>query len=198
MTLMLVSVPCDVDSAIAALTKLGYTVTSGSVPPIVTPPGGGLPLTGPGVIYADGKLLWPGDWSGGAMLINYANTKLVPGKTVASMTPQSPWAYWLPYVLHLMTTPFTNVILKIKPAFAGQKFSIAAYTSTGSQTDIVVGGVNPIPASMASAPDADGVITYTVPLTVIKANNIDLYKILVQDQSGQSGDTWGVEYAALV
>jgi hypothetical protein len=200
MSLMLVSVPCDVASAVAALQALGFTVTPpviASVPPAVAipPP---LPVVGPGVIYADGKLQWPGDWSGNNMGVDYANTTLVPGKTVAAMTPRNPWAYWLPYILHMPTAAFTKLIVKIKPAVVGQKFSAAAYTSTGVATDIVTGGVNPIPASMASAPDADGVVTYTIPLASLGAVNIDLYKIMVQDQSGQSNDTWGVVYAAFV
>lgn len=199
MSLMLVSVPCDVDSAVAALVKLGFTVTPpviASSPPVVVPPP--VPVVGTGVIYADGKMLWPGDWSGNNMAVDYANKTLVPGKTVAAMTPKNPWAYWLPYILHMPTAGFTNLIVKIKPAMAGQKFSVAAYTSTGVATDIVTGGVNPLPASMASALDADGVVTYTVPLTALKAVNIDLYKIMVQDQSGLTNDTWGVTYAAFV
>jgi hypothetical protein len=201
MTLMLVSVPCDVDSAVAALKVLGYTITPpviSTAPPIIVPPPSGLPLTGPGVIYADGKFLWPGDWSGTGTAVNYANTTLVPGRTVASMTSRAPWAYWLPYILHMPTAAFQNLVLKLKPATAGQKFSTAIYTSTGTKTDIVVGGLNPIPASMLSAPDADGVITATIPLSAVNAVNIDLYKIMVQDQSGLAGDTWGVEYAAFV
>lgn len=204
MTLMLVSSPCDVASAIAALQALGYTVTSGSTittgtptPPIV-PPNPALPVTGPGVIYADGKMLWPGDWSGTGMTINYADMTQVLGKTVASMKPNTPWAYWLPYILHMATAPFKNLVIKIKPAMSGQKFSVAIYTSTGSTTDIVVGGINPIPASMESAPDADGVVTFTIPLTALNAANIDCYKIMVQDQSGLTGDIWSVEYAAFV
>lgn len=201
MTLMLVSVPCDVNSAIVALQNLGYTVTTGTIsgtPPVIPPTNPALPVTGPGVIYADGKMLWPGDWSGTGMVIDYANTTLVPGKTVASMTPKTPWAYWLPYILHMPTAAFKNLVLKLKPAIAGQKFSVAIYTSTGSTTDIVVGGLNPIPASMESAPDADGVVTFTIPLTALNATSIDTYKIMVQDQSGLTGDIWGVEYAAFV
>jgi len=114
------------------------------------------------------------------------------------MTSKAPWAYWLPYILHMPTAAFKNLIIKLKPAVAGQKFSVAIYTSTSSTTDIVVGGLNPIPASMTSAPDADGVVTMTIPLTAINAANIDIYKIMVQDQSGLTGDIWGVEYAAFV
>lgn len=200
MTLMLVSVPCDVQSAITALKNLGYTVTSTTpvpVPPIV-PPTPALPLTGPGVIYADGKFLWPGDWSGALMGIDYANTTLIPGKTVAAMTPKSEWAYWLPYILHMQTSAFKDLIFKVKPAVAGQKFSVAAYTSMGTTTDVVVGGLNPIPVGMISTPDADGVVTITIPLSAINAGAIDLYKIMLQDQSGLVSDVWGVEYAAFV
>lgn len=197
MTLMLVSVPCDVDSAVAALTNLGFTVTPPviSTAPPVTP---GLPLTGSGVIYADGKFLWPGHLSGPNIAIDYANTTLVPGKTVAAMTPKQKWAFWLPYILHMASSPFKSLVFKIKPAVAGQKFSTAVYTSTSTTTDIVVGGLNPIPANMISAPDPDGVVTATLPLSALNSVNIDVYKILLQDQSGLVGDVWGVEYAAFV
>lgn len=201
MTLMLVSVPCDVDSAIASLKVLGYTVTPpiiSTAPPVIVPPPSGLPLTGTGVIYADGKFLWLGDWSGAGMAVNYANSTLVSGKIVAGMTSKVPWAYWLPYILHMPSAAFKNLVLKIKPAIAGHKFSTAIYTSTSTTTDIIVGGLNPIPASMLSAPDADGVVTATIPLTAMNAVNIDVYKIIIQDQSGLMGDTWGVEYAAFV
>jgi hypothetical protein len=198
MTLMLVSVPCDVSSAVAALVKLGYSVTAPVVTTASAPTPPPLPVVGSGVIYADGKMLWPGDWSGNNKGIDYANTTLVPGKTVAAMSPRNPWAYWLPYILHMPTAGFSNLIVKIKPAAVGQKFSAAAYTSTGTTTDIVAGGINPIPASMASTPDADGVVTYTIPLAALGAVNIDLYKIMIQDQSGLTNDVWGVVYAAFV
>jgi len=53
-------------------------------------------------------------------------------------------------------------------------------------------------AQYAAAADADSVITYTIPLTALKAVGIDLYKIIVQDKSGKTGDKWAVKYAAFV
>lgn len=181
--------------AAGGVLSLGVTVTPAVAVPV--PPPAPVPVVGPGVIYADGAFQWKGDWSGIGTTINYTNTTLVPGQTVASFTSNSPWAYWLPYILHMDTTPFANLILKIKPAFTGQLFSVAGYTSTSAVTDIVTGVVSNL-AVYGSAPDADGVIKYTIPLSAFKAAGIDLYKILLQDQSGKTGDTWGVTYAAFV
>lgn len=164
---------------------------------VVVPPPPPVPVVGDGVIYADGVFHWKGDWNGAALVTDYANKTLIPGKTVAQMTSKAAWAYWLPYILHMDTTPYANLILKIKPAFLGQGFGVAAYTSTSSTTDIVTGGVDSI-APYAGSPDADGVITHTIPLSALKAVGIDLYKIIVQDKSGKTGDVWGVAYAAFV
>lgn len=192
----------DVDSSVLAnaLIQAGWTVTPPSVvvtPPPPPPP----PVTVPNsIIYADGKLDWPGDWSGGGVNINYASTTLVPGLTVASILNVNAYGYWLPYILHFATSQVKSLVLKLKPAVAGVgKFSLATYTSTGSTTDIVVGGLNSIQMqAYASAPDSNDVVTYTVPLSALASANIDLYKILVQDQSGTKGTTWGVVDARFV
>jgi len=169
-------------------------------PVVIPPPPAPLPVVGAGVIYADGVFHWLGDWSGSGTLMDYANKTLVPGKTVAAVTSLDPWAYWLPYCLHLATAPFTNLVLKIKPASPGQKFTAGAYTSTSTTADIMTGTTDTVQFAsyQTGAADPDGVVTYTIPLAALKAANIDLYKIIVQDQSGQKGDVWGIEYAALV
>ncbi len=188
---------------LAALNTAGGSATILS--PIVTAPPPPPPPPPPptrGLIYANGKLMWPGDWSGSSLQINYSDATKIPGMVVASMKSIAQWAYWLPYVLHLQTSQFTNLVLKIKPSIAGQKFSAAAYTSVmnpdGSwKTDVITGGVASL-LPYASNPDANGIITYTIPLSALKAVNIDLYKIIVQDQSGLVGDVWDVAYAAFV
>ncbi len=181
---------------LTTLGQPGGTVTIvGPIPAIVTAPN-------PGLIYANGKLMWPGDWDGSSLQVNYADPAAIPGKIVASMKSIAPWAYWLPYVLHLQTSQYSNVVLKIKPAKPGQKFSLGAYTSVLNpdgtwKTDVITGGVASL-LPFASNPDGDGVVTYTVPLSALNAVNIDLYKIILQDQSGLVGDVWDVEYAAFV
>ena len=195
------------------LADVGLLATGGAIsiqgpqPVVVTPPPptgpAPFPVTGPGVIYADGKLLWPGDWDGSSLKANYADTTKIPGMTVASMTSIAPWAYWLPYVLHLQTSKFNNLVLMIKPAVAKQKFSVGAYTSVLNpdgtwKTDVITGGVPDLSPYAAGAADPSGVITYVIPLAALKAVGIDLYKIIVQDQSGLTGDVWLVTYAAFV
>lgn len=187
---------------LAALNTAGGSATILS--PIVTapPPPPPPPTTTLGTIYANGKLMWPGDWDGSSLQVNYSDATAIPGMVVASMKSIAPWAYWLPFVLHLQTSQYSNLVLKIKPAVAAQKFSLAAYTSVmnpdGSwKTDVVTGGVSSL-LPYASNPDAYGIITYTIPLSALKAVNIDLYKIIVQDQSGLVGDVWDVAYAAFV
>jgi len=83
-----------------------------ATPPVVVPPP--VPVIGPGVIYADGIFHWKGDWSGAGLTTNYADTTFIPGKTVASFVSNTAWAYWLPYILHMDTTPYANLILAIK------------------------------------------------------------------------------------
>lgn len=186
----------SVDSAVLAalLVQAGYTIDPPAVsPPIVTPP----PVSLHGVIY-DGKLEWPGDWSGAGVKIDYGNTTMVPGRTVAAITNIGAWGYWLPYILHLTTSAFTNLVLQLKPAVPGAHFGLVTYTSTGSTTDVTVGILDPLDAYQTAPADANGVVTYTVPLAALKSANIDLYKILIQDKSGTKGTTWGVVDARLV
>lgn len=171
--------------------------------PPVTPPISTLPLIGPGVIYAEGKLMWPGDWDGSSLKVNYADTVQIPGITVASMTSIAKWAYWLPYVLHLKTSQFANLVLKIRLAVAKQKISVGAYTSVMNpdgtwKTDVITGGVDDLTPYAIGAPDTLGVTTFVIPTSALAAANIDLYKIIVQDQSGLVGDVWDVVYAAFV
>lgn len=190
---------------VASLAVGGAITLQGPQLPTPAPPSippAAYPLSGPGVIYANGKLLWPGDWDGSSLKVNYADTTKIPGETVASMTSIAPWAYWLPFVLHLQTAQFKNLILKIRPAVAKQKFSVGAYTSVLNpdgtwKTDVITGGVSDISA-YDGITDSNGVVTYTIPTSVLNATNIDLYKIIVQDQSGLTGDVWSVAYAAFV
>lgn len=185
---------------LAALNTANGSVTILS--PIMTAPTPPPPPSGPGIIYANGKMMWPGDWDGSSLKVNYADATKIPGKVVASMTSLAPWAYWLPYILHLQTAQYQSLVLKMLPSQPKQAFSVAAYTSVmnpdGSwKTDVVTGGVASL-TPYASNPDADGVITYTIPLSALKAVNIDLYKIIVQDQSGLVGDVWDVVDARFV
>jgi hypothetical protein len=185
------NVPVDVTELAALLVQAGYEVTPPAV--VVVP----VPVTPQNTVIYNGKLDWLGDWSGGGVKIDYADTVLVPGKTVASILNVGAYGYWLPYILHMATLPFKSLVLKLKPAVPGAHFGLATYTSTGSTTDIVVGGLDTI-APYGGTPDADGIITYTVPLTALKSSNIDLYKILVQDKSGTKGTKWAVELAEFV
>jgi hypothetical protein len=195
-----INVAVDSSELATLLIQAGWTVTPPSVVVTTPPPPPPPPVTVANSVIYDGKLEWPGDWSGGGVNINYANTTLVPGLTVASILNVNAYGYWLPYILHFATDQVKNLVLKLKPAVAGVgKFSLCTYTSTGSTTDIIVGGLNNIQLqAYASAPDSNDVVTYTVPLTALASANIDLYKILVQDQSGTKGTTWAVVDARFV
>lgn len=172
--------------------QAGYTVTPPAV--VVTPP----PTTVPNSIIYDGQLRWPGDWSGNGVNIDYANTTLLPGKTVASILNVNAYGYWLPYILHLQTSQFTKLVLTLRPAVPGAHFGLVTYTSTGSATDVTVGSLDTLDAYQTEFVMASDVVTYTVPLTAVKSQNIDLYKILVQDKSGTKGTTWAVQDARFV
>jgi hypothetical protein len=187
------NVPVDSSTLAALLVQAGYTVE----PPAVVTPTPPPALPSHAVIY-DGKLEWLGDWSGGGVAIDYANTTLVPGHTVAAITNVSPWGYWLPYALHFDTSAFTYLALQLKPVAPGAHFGLVAYTSTGSTTDITVGSLDTIDAYATGIDNATGVVSYKVPLVALKSAKIDLYKILLQDKSGTKGTTWGVVDARFV
>lgn len=172
--------------------QAGYTVSPPSVP---VPP----PVTAPAhaVIY-DSKLEWPGDWSGGGVNINYADATLIPGKTVASIRNVNAYGYWLPYILHLQTSQFTHLSLQLRPAVPGAHFGMVMYTSTGSTTDVTVGSLDTLDAYQTAFDTGNDIVTYTIPLTVLKSQAIDLYKVLVQDKSGTKGTTWAVVDARFV
>lgn len=170
-------------------------------PPVVVPPppivAGNLPTTGPGVVYANGKMLWPGDWSGTQVSLNYSDTAGTPGSVDLAVKVNSAWGYWLPYILSLQTAGFKSLVLQLKPTVAGQKWSVQTYTSTSTTTDIVVGGVSDISKYGPAVPVVGQFNTYTIPLSAMASSNINLYKFLLQDQSGLGSNLWYVSYAAL-
>lgn len=189
---MNINVPVDANALAALLVQAGYTVEAPA--PVITQP---FPSSVPHSVIYDGKLEWLGDWSGGGVKIDYANTALVPGHTVAAITNVSPWGYWLPYILHFDTSQVGDLVLKLKPAVPGAHFGLVTYTSTGSTTDVTVGSLDSLDA-YATLIEPNGVITYSIPLSVLKSAKIDLYKILVQDKSGTKGTIWGVVDARFV
>jgi len=196
MATITLNIPVDSSLLASLLVQAGYTVDPPSV--VVTPPPPPPPAVVPESIIYDGKLEWPGDWSGNGVNINYANTALIPGLTVASILNVNAYGYWLPYILHFQTSQVKSLNLKLRPAVPGAHFGMVTYTSTGSTTDVTVGSLDTLDAYQVGSPDANDVVTYSIPLTVLKSQAIDLYKILVQDKSGTKGTTWAVVDARFV
>jgi hypothetical protein len=167
-------------------------------PPIVvvtTPPGA------TSWVYHAGSFMWPGDWSGTSTVMNYADTAGLPGSRDISFKALSPWAYWLPYPPinaaghpSFDTTPYSTLTLSIKPTVAGQNWSLGAYTYTlvnGVFTgDIPTGtAVSNLAQYCTPAPTVGAWSVCNVPLSAMGASKLTtMYKIILQDQSGQSGD----------
>lgn len=176
-----------------------------TIAPVVTPPVV-VVTTPPGAtswVYHAGAFMWPGDWSGPASALNYADTAGAPvsGTRDLSFKALSPWAYWLPYPPvngaghpSFDTTPYTVLTLSIKPTVAGQKWSIGAYTYTlvnGVFTGDIPTGTSVADISQYCTPaPAVGVWSVcNVPLSAMAASKLTtMYKIILQDQAGLSGD----------
>ena len=188
-----INVPVDASVLAALLVQAGYTVDPPAV--VVVPLA---PVVVPHSVIYDGKFEWPGDWSGNGVNINYANTTLIPGKTVASILNVNAYGYWLPYILHFATSQVKSLVLQLRPAVPGAHFGLVTYTSTGSTTDVTVGSLNELDAYQTAFDTGNDIVTYTIPLSALKSANIDLYKILLQDKSGTKGTTWAVVDARFV
>jgi hypothetical protein len=174
------------------------------------------PTTGAGVIYADGKFYWPGDWSNAAgpnVQLNYS--ALVNSVPVLSVTAQKPYPYWLPYAPNVgppvapgstyltpsyNTASNSNLVLMLKPTAATDQPTVAVDTyvmNNGYMTgDVSLGQANL--NDYASKPDANGFVTYVVPLANLNAANKNIYKILVQDSQTPVGNSFEIKYAAFV
>ncbi len=162
-----------------------------------------------GVVYSNGTFCWPGDWSAPSVTLNYKDTTVNAAGDL-KVTPTGPWGYWLPYAPNdgppvspgstyltpsLNTTPFTVLSLQIYPTNAAQTFSVLADVyemNNGTMTgDISAGPRVDNMQQYCTAFKVNAWVTCSVPLAAFSAaNRTNLYKILIQDQSGLTGDTF--------
>ena len=156
--------------------------------------------------YKNGVFSWPGDWSGDAVTLNYQDTVGDPGIEDVSVHVNSSWGYWLPYcpqdgpTIHGYTVPscdvstYAAITMQLKATIPNQTWSLAIfkYTIVNGELvdDTIVGGVGDL--TPYGGPALVGkFVTYTIPLSELGASGLTtMYKFLLQDQTGRSGQTW--------
>lgn len=163
-------------------------------------------------IYSDGVFSWPGDWSGSQVKINYEDTVGDPGTKDIAVKVVSPWGFWLPYcpqvgpnidgykVPSCNVAKYTSITMQLKATIANQKWSLTIFKyniSNGKLTaDTEVGKVNDLTPFGGSAV-VGKFVTYTVPLADLGASGLTtMYKMLLQDETGKTGQTWYVNNVA--
>jgi hypothetical protein len=163
-------------------------------------------------IYKDGVFSWPGDWSGSFVKINYKNTSGDPGTEDISVKVEAPWGFWLPYCpqvgpdingYHVPTcdvAPYTSITMQLKATIKEQRWSLSVfkYTVTNGvlKDDTMVGMVDDL-TPYGGAAKVGEFVTYTVPLADLGASGLHtMYKMLLQDQTGKTGQTWFVNNVA--
>lgn len=165
--------------------------------------------TGTSWIYRDGVFNWPGDWSGGIVKLNYESKVGDPGSTDLSVKVEGPWGYWLPYCpqngpvvngYHVPTcdvSPYSSITMQLKATIPNQKWSLSVFKYTISngvlKDDTMVGKVDDLTPFGGHA-IVGQFVTYTVPLADLGAYGLKtMYKMLLQDQTGKTGQTWYVD-----
>jgi hypothetical protein len=178
--------------------------------PTTTPTPVPAPTTSSGTtwIYRDGVFSWPGDWSGSEAAINYEDTAGNPGTKDISVKVDAPWGFWLPYcpqvgpTINGYTVPscnvasYTSITMQLKATIPGQRWSLAIFKyniSNGVLTDDTVVGSVPDLVPYGGNAVVGQFVTYTVPLEALGAAGLTtMYKFLLQDQTGSTGQTWYV------
>lgn len=186
---------------------------TGTVTPPAPPAGGsgtaalgtaGLPAS---QIFANGKFNWGGNWNANFAenLSGFLNGTPVASETSTGAYPIVIW--YAPLVGPPMgginapsfdSTGCSEMVIKVKPASPADQLSVGVATYTVSASGTVTGdqlvppatvgtlaGENGIAltANYASAPDANGVITYTLPFSLWNGFPQKVYKVLLQDHS---------------
>jgi hypothetical protein len=181
----------------------GMALAAGSVP---------ASAAGTSWIYKDGVFNWPGDWSGSEAQINYKDTVGDPGTEDIAVKVEAPWGFWLPYCPQVGPTiagyrvpscdlaPYTSITMRMKATIAKQTWSLTIYkynvVDGQLKADTVVGSV-PNLAPYGGDAEVGKFVTYTVPLADLGASGLTtMYKLLLQDETGLTGQTWYVNDVA--
>lgn len=163
-------------------------------------------------IYRNGVYHWPGDWSGNYVSLNYDDTYGDPGTKDLAVTVDSPWGFWLPYcpqvgpdingyvVPTCNVSSYKSITLQLKATIPGQRWSLSVFKYSVSNgnlvTDTMTGKVDDISPYGGNAIDGQ-FVTYTIPLADLGASGLTtMYKMLLQDQTGMTGQTWYVNNVA--
>ena len=149
------------------------------------------------VVYANGVLTWPGDYSFAAT-VNYKDPACAesPG-TLGLSVKTSAWGGWQPYSQNwnFDLTPYGNsgfLLFDLKPTVAGQVWSIYAL----KVGDKAIVGPSRSVSSYGAAPVVGQWATYKVPLADFMTDNgvqlTAMYKFAIQDKTGLASNSWCV------
>lgn len=161
--------------------------------PVVAP----LPAANSSVVYSNGVLSWPGDYSYAAT-INYKDPACAEGSgTLGLSVKTTAWGAWQPYApnWNFDLTPYGNsgfLLFDLKPSVAGQVWSIFAL----KVGDKAIVGPSRSVSSYGAAPVAGVWATYKVPLADFMTDSgvqlTAIYKFDIQDKTGLVSNSWCV------
>jgi hypothetical protein len=170
-------------------TSAKVTVTAAASP---TPP----TTSGTSWIYYNGAFDWPGDWPFSANT-DYTDTSGGPlsGSSDLKITLTGAFGGWIPWAQNFdfNSVGYTKLTFALKPTIANQTWSIA-FVKVG---DVPV-GITLNVANYGPAPVAGQWGTYTIPLSDLGVLGTSIYKFVLQDQTGQSNNTWYVDNVGFV
>lgn len=180
---LVTSTPVDLD-ALAALVaaKLAPPVVVVPPPVVVVPPPVVVTPQVLGDVYVGGKFLWPGDWSGDEITINYSD-KDSAGQPCMSMTPLAPWAEWLPYApsQNLNIAPYSALAFEIEATVAGQAWQVY-FEKVGDTPVGVALNVGKYASIVTNA-----WVPVRMPLKDFGILGAAILKFAFQDQTGKAG-----------
>lgn len=151
-------------------------------------------------VYHNGVFNWGGDYSSNAT-IDYHCTTGAPtgGGQDICVTDKGPWALWLPYaggtvpMWNFDDRPYNNLTFALKPTVANQSWTIIF---------VLVGDVA-LPSSCGHNVSSYGPTpvvgqwgVYHIPLADLCVSKTNVYKFLIQDQTGLSTNVWYVDNVA--
>lgn len=144
-------------------------------------------------VYYDGKFDWPGDYSFAASA-DYHDVSGEPrsGRADIKVSVTSAWGAWAPYPRspEFNAKPYTALTVSLKPTVANQKWQIF-FEGLGGKA--LPSECTRNVASYGPAPRAGVWATYTIPLSALCVAGSSLDKLVIQDQTGLSDNTWFVD-----
>jgi hypothetical protein len=170
-----------------------FFLSASAIAGLVQPTIGAATTTVTSWVYYDGAFDWPGDYSFAASA-DYHDTSGEPrsGKADIKVSVTSAWGGWAPYPRSpdFNPKPYSTLTFSLKPTVANQKWQI--YFEGVGGAALPADCTRNI-ASYGPAPKAGVWASYTIPLTALCAAGGALGKLVIQDQTGLSDNTWYVD-----